>query len=173
MHDANILRVHEAFRSLVADDDRDIAVIGTSLGGIMTANIVPQEPRIKAVVFIVAGVRLAHILAKSNLPLVTKQRNARMKELGLKTSKDYEDLLTPAIKLEPAHGLASSTSLPPSLHIIAKRDKTVPTASQMRLYKLVPNAEMISLPFAHFGAIVGAGASKKDEILDFIERHVR
>jgi alpha/beta superfamily hydrolase len=172
IHDANMIRVREAFQSLLGEDDRPLALIGTSLGGIISSHIVAHETRIKAVVFIVAGTDLAQILATSDHEMVVKQRRERMKLYNLKTAAEYEQLLQSAITQEPSMELKQISDLPPSLHIIATKDTAVPTHTQVKLSRLFPNPEILRLNTGHFWGIVASGTSKKEEIADFIQRHV-
>lgn len=172
MHDATGFRIQDTFHSLISSDNRPVGILGTSLGGILSTSIIPLEPRVAAAVFVVTGVDLPYIISRSDQRYVKAQRKARMKEYKLKTTDEYEALMAQEIHHDPKDALAVAIDLPPSLHIIAMKDTTVPTVSQEALAELFPNPEIIRMKGGHISTVILSTTSKNDEILDFVERQL-
>lgn len=171
-HDATIYRIRDTFDSLIADDQRPVGVLGTSLGGIMTTSLIPFEPRIKAVVFIMSGVDIPYIISQTTQPLFEKQRAYRMQKYGLKTSKEYEMFMKSYISIEPKDLLRNTFSLPSSLHVVSEKDDMVPSNAQMELIKLFPNPEIIKVNSAHIPSIIRTNLFNKKKIFKFIDRNL-
>lgn len=112
-----------------------VGMIGSSLGGIMTAFVAGLETeRLAAVVSVVGGGNLPHILAYSDNKSAVAVREARMRAEKMSTVEEYEEKLRETVRYDPMH-FASRVHPEKLLMIISSNDSKVPTPVQWDLHK--------------------------------------
>ena len=161
-HDAGSLRGVAAIKyvSQKVDSNREIYLLGTSLGGIFSALYIPFDKRVTKSIFVVAGAPLSQVVAYSDQEQLIKFRKKRMSHYNLSTVKDYENFLIENIKFEPFDYLKRRT-LPKSYFFIARSDKIVPTRFQRKLMREFPNRNSYEFWGGHVGSIVKFGLFQK------------
>ncbi len=132
-----------------------IGVFGVSLGGILGAFVMSTQAQISAGYMIVAGGDVPYILAQSQQEDVSAIRRKRMNEQGFKDRIEYENFLRNYISIDPMD--IASTMLPETLRmVIARRDKTVPTANQLALHKAYGEPEAVYYNQDHVDTVIDA-----------------
>lgn len=114
--------------------DRDnIGLVGVSLGGIRSSMLLGSDDRFKAMFIAVAGSDMPSIYAYSEHSIIIDIRERHMEFLGLKTQKEYEDILRENVHLDSSI-VANSKYLNNVAMIIANKDTSVPTINQWKLW---------------------------------------
>jgi poly(3-hydroxyalkanoate) synthetase len=169
-HDAGSLRGVAVIKYITQriDSDRDIYLLGTSLGGIFSALYVPFDNRVKKSIFVVAGSPLSSVIAYSDQKRLSEFRKKRMSHYNLESVMDYEDLLRSSISYEPISFLQKS-SLPKAMFYIASEDKVVPTNSQYQLMREFPDSFSYEFTGGHVGSIIKFGLFHKKKALKFFD----
>jgi dienelactone hydrolase len=116
-------------------DASKIGIIGLSLGGITTSMLAGVEPdRLKAIVSVVGGGNLPHILSYSDHGRVSTFRANRMKAAGYNTVDQYENQLRSTVKLDPAY-FAQFAKRENIFMIMADNDTKVPSVAQTEQFE--------------------------------------
>jgi hypothetical protein len=149
---------------------KSIGLLGTSLGAIQGAAAVGFDPKIKAATLIVGGIGLHEILANSDEQGITALRDARMQLWGTKLDA-YQAALDKAISIEPGDFIGFSGPKK-VLSIVALKDKTVPTANQMKMYDAFGKQELITLNKDHFGAVKHTGIMLSGQVSEFFDKNL-
>lgn len=134
-----IIRMTVAVRSIIdyletVDnvDIKHIAGFGGSLGGVRLIFAMGIDPRIGSGIAYVTGGDIPHILAYSTVNEVRAYRRRKMRDLGLRTRKEYEERLRDVISLDP---LDFAPYIDPSklMLAISLNDTSIPSRTQIEL----------------------------------------
>jgi pimeloyl-ACP methyl ester carboxylesterase len=172
MHNDFFNRVRLAAKAVLAKSRGPVALIGTSLGGIVGSSLVALEPRIKVAALIATGAHVSEILSESDHPRARRQTRGSMKRHGIKTVAEYEAFLNRHVSIDPADLLSRAKDLPETLHVLTTNDVTVPTRNQLDLINLFPNPSVIKIHANHFLGILSAAKNHRHEIRDFLSERM-
>ncbi len=172
MHNDFFNRVRLAAKAVLSKSRGPVALIGTSLGGIVGSSLVALEPRIKVAALIATGAHVSEILSESNHPRARRQTRGSMKRHGIKTVAEYEAFLKRHVSIDPADLLRRAKDLPETLHVLTTNDVTVPTRNQLDLINLFPSPSVIKIHANHFLGIISASKSHRHEIRDFLSERM-
>lgn len=114
-------------------DRENIGLVGVSLGGIRSSMLLGSDNRFKAMFIAVAGSDMPSIYAYSEHSIIIDIRERHMEFLGLKTQKEYEEILRQNVHLDSSI-VANSKNLENVAMIIANKDTSVPTINQWKLW---------------------------------------
>ncbi len=153
-------------------------IMGSSLGGMYASMIFgigqgakaphefPSFSKFKSAVLVVAGGSLAEVLATSQQAGVVEQRNFRMKHLGLKSVRDYQDLLKENIQYDPLR-LSTAVASENVLVFASITDDDVPSKTQQQLWESWGQAEKTEFSTGHAFTIGRVYLSGSSEIARF------
>ncbi|GIW73207.1 MAG: hypothetical protein KatS3mg102_2749 [Planctomycetota bacterium] len=159
----------ELLRDLIADrrrvidwlvaqpqvDPERIGAFGVSLGGITTLALAAVERRVRAAVAVMAGGDLAAIIARSvEGPCVELRRAYGLGEgAGPEQREAFEHRARAVLQTDPLR-LAPHLDPRRVLLFITRRDRSVPTQTQLRLRAALGQPESWSLPTGHYSAVL-------------------
>ncbi|RMG07525.1 MAG: hypothetical protein D6731_23660, partial [Planctomycetota bacterium] len=132
-----------------------IGAYGVSLGGITTVCLAAAEPRVRAAVAVMAGGDLAAVIARS----VERECVRLARANGVESPDDakavaaFEARARPILQTEP-YALAPYVDPRRVLLFSTRRDTSVPTVTQERLWEALGRPERDSLPTGHYSAIL-------------------
>ena len=172
MHNDFFNRVRLAAKAVLSKSRGPVALIGTSLGGIVGSSLVALEPRIKVAALIATGAHVSEILSESNHPRARRQTRGSMKRNGIKSVAEYEDFLDRHVSIDPADLLRRAKDLPETLHVLTTNDVTVPTRNQLDLINLFPRPSVIKIHANHILGILSAAKNHRHEIRDFLSERM-
>ena len=130
------------------NDPHKIAAIGTSLGGIRLSMLLAVEKRIKAAALIVTGGDLPEIMATSEENTIVKYRKYKMRERGIQSVEEYQNLFARNIEVDP---LITAPFLNRD-HLMMFRsviDKDVPTKNQYKLWNALGRPKSVEIRLPH------------------------
>lgn len=128
-------------------DYKKTYVMGGSQGGTRAAMILGRGLNIDKAYTFVAGGDFAKIFAQSKVQKVKDLRTNHMNALGLRSAELYENYLRENIKFHPEENCSRRKSKLKML--IATRDSSVPTATQVSLWKGCGYPERQSIETGH------------------------
>jgi hypothetical protein len=170
VHEDALIRAEHALDILLDELEQDPAVsgkfgiLGASLGGILSAYLSGNEPRIKATVLIAAGGDIPDILARSQQNAVRRLREKRIEKFSLKGPREYKILLEPFVTRGP---LVFAPFIENALLYVLTLDLDVPTKNQRDLARAIPGARVRELTNIHVPGIIAASTVYAQEIKDF------
>lgn len=140
-------------------------IMGTSLGGIMSALTYTIEDRVKYGYFIVAGGNIPEILGKSQVRMFKKYRDTRILKEHLNGTKGYINALKDLI---PADALDFAPFKEPrNIHLVmATQDTSVPVYNQIKLWRALGSPKHDWVSGDHIKAILQS-LSNKNGIFQF------
>ncbi|MGF1579687.1 MAG: alpha/beta hydrolase family protein [Gemmataceae bacterium] len=158
----NLLRTMAGIRQTILDvrrltawmdsrkeiDAENLGIVGTSLGGFMTALSAEMEPKLSRVAILLAGGGLAEGLYNHKHPEAAKYRKLYESFGGNK--KLLQILLAPVDPLTCAANLKNRKVL----MVAAKRDEVVPAAMAEKLWKATGRQKIFWYNTTHYGAVL-------------------
>jgi hypothetical protein len=175
-HD-RVSRATLAAVSLVLDvhPGKPAGLFGTSLGAIHGAMATAIDPRIKMAVLVVGGGGPADVIAHTNQKSLAELRTLRMKQYGFRDVNEYQARLEAEIQVDPVR-LAAQATQKALYFVIATRDKTVPTSTQVTLANAWKNSgssvTISKLPLGHISAVVAASIFFRGKTERFFLKHL-
>lgn len=135
-------------------DSRRIGAYGVSLGGVLTAVLAAVDDRIVASVVVMGCGDLPALLCRSVEPEARRlaQAHGVPRNPGPADLQAFEKLARPILKTDP-QVLAKHVDSRSIFLVTTRRDKSVPTFLQNRLYDALGAPEAISLPTGHYSAV--------------------
>lgn len=124
-------------------DSSKIGLMGISLGAIVSATVLGNEPRIHSAVLVLGGADLAHILWNSAL---TIQARISLRRQGYTLSRLREELRP----IEPLHHLTPELGSK-TFVIGARHDIIVPWEDTQKLIRALGEPQVLWLDTGHFG----------------------
>ncbi len=147
-------------------------ILGMSLGGMLSAYVAGADKRIEASVIIAGAGNAAGVLANSDQELVVKQREARLRALGLPDVASYEALLRSVISHDPL-SVAGNIAPKSSYLFIANSDSTVPTRYQFELRNAIRDPLVFVMRAGHTSGIVKAATLHAGKITSFFAKRLK
>lgn len=135
-----------------AFDQNRIGVFGASLGGLNATLLMAVDDRVAAAAPALAGGDLPSIFVASEERRVAEAVNAAMTAKGL-TREEMHHYLQDEIETDPIT-LAPFIDAANVLMVLARRDKTIPYASQEALRQKMGNPEAIYVPTGHVSTAI-------------------
>jgi dienelactone hydrolase len=151
----SIVKHRKVLDWVVQNDEFDatrIGVFGASLGGLNATLLTALDDRIAAAAPALAGGDLPTIFVASEERRVAEAVDAAMIAKGL-TREQMHDYLRDEIETDPIM-LARYIDAANVLMVLARRDKTIPYATQETLREKMGNPEAIYLPTGHLSSAV-------------------
>ncbi len=171
MHDSGAIRMVSAVRHVVEYlqpvRKNQIGILGTSVGAISSSLVMSVDSRISTGVLIVGGGGLLEIISQSTEKNLARLRKSRMAEYKLESMEEYQQLLSPYIKIDPLT-LIPTAEKKKILMVIGQADVTVPTANQKKLLAAYGNIPVIYHSGDHLNTILKAFELNQTEILKFL-----
>lgn len=166
-HDNGFKRaIHAVTRTLEFVPGR-IGILGTSLGSLYASTLLAIEPRIESGVLIVGGSPLSTILATSSLPTVKRQREERMKNLGIESVAAYEQAIKDKVYLDVSNFLPLRPDK--SVFMInALKDTVIPSETQQILWNELGRPRKLEINAGHAGTIFKSYFRYHREIESFL-----
>jgi len=131
-------------------DTTRLGVFGVSLGAFNALFLAALDERVNVASIALAGGSLPQVLLNSDEPRIERSVASVKEELSLSDEqlRDYltEEIVTDTLFVAP-HMHADRI-----LMVLAKRDKTVPYDSQLKLYDAMGRPQAITLPTGHYTA---------------------
>jgi len=150
-----------------------LGILGTSVGGLYAQLALSLEDEFGAGALIVSGAPLSSILARSSLPAVVAQREARMRSLGLHSVADYEAALAEKIHLDVFQQGADGLSKKPLFMIRSSTDTVVPAEMQESLWKVAGSPDGEIYASSHRWSIIRAYLFQRSRIARFFVRSLK
>jgi hypothetical protein len=135
-------------------DPDQLGAVGVSMGAIATTVLAASERRLRAIVIILAGGDLPHVLCTSDEGRLRRWREARTQ--GDLTLEGLEQQLQGALLSDPLR-LAPYIDTDAVLMFLARRDTTVPAADQWALYEALGRPELYVFPTGHYTSLLYIG----------------
>lgn len=151
---------------------KKIGILGTSLGGIISALATGFDDRIGSAVLIVGGGGMSEIISRSNEQSLTVLRGERFQRFGYTSDDAYQAALAPYIKIDPLDFAPRVARKKKVLMIIAKSDETVPTKNQWELYRAFGSQELITYFSDHYNTILHSAVWFRSSIVNFLVKNV-
>ncbi|RME75247.1 MAG: hypothetical protein D6776_03590 [Planctomycetota bacterium] len=148
-------RAIDWLQSLPEVDPARIGAYGVSLGGITTALLAALEPRLQVAVIVMAGGDLPQVIARSEEGECRLLRRAH--GLGdTPSAAEIEAFETAARRVIRTDPLRFAPFVDPRkvVMFLTRRDHSVDSASQLRLWRAFGRPEAWSLPTGHYSAII-------------------
>jgi dienelactone hydrolase len=144
-----------------------LAIIGNSLGGIMTSMIAAAEDRLRA--FVVAGAagNLPYVLAYSDARVIAELRDRRMQALNMEDQKSYEEWLARTLVFDPLH-FADHAPRSRIYMIRITNDTHVPSVKQFELWEALGGPRFDDYNWGHVGSLLGLNFLYYRSMTDFI-----
>lgn len=162
------LRVLLDFASALpfVDGDR-FGAFGGSLGGIRLFTAMGVDERFKDGAIFVGGGNIPEILTHSTVDIIEKYRHAKIDQLDLDGADDYLNELRSVVTVEP---LDNAPYIDPEgvLMVLSSKDTSVPTKSQLEMWRAVGTNRVMVLPIGHVAGVVSSLFYRK-KILEFFE----
>lgn len=177
-HDVAALRALVALKHVVdfANPlrERQLGMLGTSLGGLMASLAVGEEPRIAAAALVVAGGPLPEIMARTEQQEFAQLREKRMQAYGYRDVDEYEAALRAAMQFDN-QDFARFTGAKPIWMSLALNDTKVPTKNQFSLEKAWgPDPENVfESRGTHMQVILSTYATKRNSMLNFFKKELK
>ncbi len=171
-HDRASIRAIFAARYVIEYLNAPITILGSSVGAIYSSMIMGQDSRVKAGVFLVGGAPMVDVLTLTDQKIPATLREERMEQFHIADQKAYHDLLEKNVRIS-ASDFASSSRAQDILMFVGLRDTTVPTATQIFLWKAWGQPERIDFKKNHVDTIVAASVLRKHKIMKFILAHAK
>jgi hypothetical protein len=143
-----------------------LGILGTSVGGLYAGLALSLDSDFSAGALIVAGAPLASILARSTLPPVIQQREARMKEFSISSQQEYEQRLLAEIELDMLR-VGNLLASRPMLMIRSSTDTVVPADTQEKLWNAAGNPRGEVYSSSHKWSIVRAYLFQRARVARF------
>ncbi len=143
-----------------------IGMLGTSLGATYASVAANVFPELDAVFMIVGGLPLSNVIVTSDHADMRAFHVSRMKRYGFKDDREYAEAIDAYLKLEPTR-LGRLHETKDIGTVVAKKDTTVPYATQKNLVEFFHPRKTIELPNAHFWAIVKTWLFHTAELVSF------
>ena len=133
-------------------DAARLGVFGISMGGMLGVMTAAVEPRVKALVAGLAGGGIADVLCHTRDPILTRPRARYLAKQGL-TLEELHRRLADGIRTDPLR-LALYVDSRRVLMIMARLDRTIPTAERLALWRALGQPDTLRLPAGHYSSIV-------------------
>ena len=152
--------------------DRQIGVLGTSVGALHAMVAASLQKEVSAVFSIVGGASIAEVVATSDQKAMQTLREERKKLYGIQTTEQHIKAINGALHLDPfaANSTLGDQHQNKKLGLaIADQDTTVTTATQKELEKRWQPQVVIQISGGHFWGIVKTWLFHVDEVVKFFE----
>lgn len=173
--EATIIDVRRLLDWVETQDEIDasrIAIIGFSISAVMAANIVANEPRVDAAVFVMGGGYPWRIFSTCDLSL-GKVRKHVLADFGWSRDQ-YEDFFHGILSHGDPVNWAGRYNPEQILIIEAGKDRCVPKVSRDALWVATGKPERISLPYDHWTAFLSLTplgfSDSPEKIYDFFDQ---
>ena len=175
MHDKGALRSLTAVRRVVdflsPDHDRQVGIMGTSVGALSSALALGFDTRLSSAVLIVGGLGMAEIIATTTEKGAAAVRAERMQRLGFKNAADYLSALRQKVTIEPGD-FVDFSGPKKVLAFVGTQDVTVPTKNQLELVRAY-HAQSDEYAGDHTATILHTFATKQSAIVDFFSASLK
>ena len=168
----SLVAIRQTVDYLTKSGSPTVGILGTSLGAIEASFAVVMDDRLKTATFIVGGMGLAQIAARSDEEGEKQLRDMR-KQIWHMDQTQYEQALEKAVHIDVVPFI--DPTLPARkkvLSIVAMDDTLVPTANQMSLYDAFGKQQVIPIEHEHVDTVVRTSLLHSKDVLDFFNRNL-
>ncbi len=133
-------------------DNRNIGVLGLSMGGIKAALLSAVDKRIKAGVFVIAAGDIPWVLMHTMENGLVRKRNAHLEKFRM-TQEQLLTQLKSDIIFDPKE-YAPYINSENTLMVLARFDRIAPISKGLELREKIGRPETVFLPTGHFTAVL-------------------
>lgn len=170
IHDRIYRRAQRAMDLVLSKaPERNVGILGTSLGASHAAIASMRNVGIKTIFLIVGGAPIASIIANSDQKILAEGKAKRFKIYGFRTLEEYEAALRKVIPFEPL-AMASAGGIPQLGMAISHRDNTVPTQFQLALKNAWRPTLILNSNLGHVGTVVKTWLFHENQIVGLIQK---
>jgi pimeloyl-ACP methyl ester carboxylesterase len=131
-------------------DTEHVAAAGISLGGILAATLVGQDPRVDAGFFVMAGGGLGELLYDSGEKPVRAFRDRVLEQRGLQTREEFVALLRPHVTDVDPLRWAAHVDPRRVLLVSGRFDRVVPRERTEALWEALGRPRWVRFPAGHY-----------------------
>lgn len=149
-----------------------IGILGTSVGGLHASVAASVQDKVNAVFVITGGISIAEVIVTSDQEAMVGLKRDRKARYGFKNEKENIDAIQQVFTFEPEKLPKKFESKDLGISV-AMKDKTVPTATQLKLKEFWKPKKILVYSSNHFWGIVKTWLLDSDQVLDFFEESSR
>lgn len=149
-------------------NEKKVAVMGTSLGGLFVAIAVGQEIQFERALVVAAGAPIPRVIVDSDLDSMRELKKKRFEIFSLKSDEDYYNQLSRKYRLDPLSATLQKPGRPRLAMVILTEDDTVPTSTQRALQNHWHPVWVREMENGHFWGIVSSWLFHRREIQSFL-----
>lgn len=149
-----------------------IGILGTSVGGLHASVAASVQDKVNAVFVITAGISIAEVIVTSDQDAMIGLKRDRVARFGFKNEQENIKAIQNVFSLEPEKLPKKFESKDLGISV-AMKDKTVPTATQLKLKEFWKPKKILAYSSSHFWGIVKTWLLDSDQVLEFFEESSR